>query len=249
MRIRIKSTAMAVVLAFVLAAGARAQAGFEACGTLVSTASCTPIFEFDAGAGYMVLMNYGSFQVGDRVHVVGSLQSCSTACSSGTCLFGNTIDSCAPCNCTSLCFGTSPAVACPCGNSGGPINGCGNSVDAFGAELSVWGGASLSDDETVIAAWRMPSSVSVFFQGTSSVDNVFGDGKLCIGGTLLRIATRTNVNGACKYPNLGEPRLALMGNVTSPGTRYYQLWYRDDAAFCSTATFNFSNALRIDWAL
>jgi hypothetical protein len=249
MHMRIRHRALTFVLPILLAAAAGAQANFEACGTLVSTAACSPLFEFDAGGGYVVLTNYGSFQVGDRVHVLGSLQSCRTTCLTGACLLGNTIDSCAPCHCTPLCFGTSQTVACPCGNPGGPINGCGNSVDAFGAELSALGGASLSEDEMVIVAWRMPSSVSVLFQGTSSVESAFGDGKLCTGGSLLRIATRTNVNGACKYPILGEPRLALVGQVTTPGSRYYQLWYRDDAVFCTGATFNLSNAIRIDWAL
>ena len=243
------TTVSTFVLFLTLTATARAQAGFEACGTLVSTTACTPLFELDAGAGQMVLANYGSFQVGDRVHVVGTLQPCETACLTGVCLFANTIDSCAPCNCTPTCFGTSPAVACPCGNTGGPINGCGNSVDAFGAELSAFGGASLSEDEMVIAAWRMPSSAAVVFQGTTNAESAFGDGKLCTGGSLIRIATRTNVNGACKYPVLGEPRLAFVGNVTSPGTRVYQIWYRDEASFCTSDTFNLSNALRIDWAL
>lgn len=91
----------------------------------------------------------------------------------------------------------------------------------------------------LIVAWRMPSSASVLFQGTTSVESAFGDRKLCTGGSLIRVATRTNVNGSCRYPVLDEPRLALVG----------QVWYRDDAAFCTSEAFNLSNGLRIDWAL
>jgi hypothetical protein len=29
--------------------------------------------------------------------------------------------------------------------------------------------------------------------------------------------------------------------------RYYQLWYRDDPAFCSNAGFNLTNALSLTW--
>jgi hypothetical protein len=34
----------------------------------------------------------------------------------------------------------------------------------------------------------------------------------------------------------------------SPEARHYQVRYRDPAAHCGPATFNFSAALRIEWA-
>jgi hypothetical protein len=31
------------------------------------------------------------------------------------------------------------------------------------------------------------------------------------------------------------------------GVRYYQGYYRNNAAFCTSATWNFSNAMRFTW--
>lgn len=37
------------------------------------------------------------------------------------------------------------------------------------------------------------------------------------------------------------------GQVYAPGWRYYQLWYRNSAAFCTSATFNLSNGFALEW--
>ena len=42
---------LTIILLLALTATARAQANFESCGTLVGTAACTPLFEFDSGRG------------------------------------------------------------------------------------------------------------------------------------------------------------------------------------------------------
>jgi hypothetical protein len=47
----------------------------------------------------------------------------------------------------------------------------------------------------------------------------------------------------------GDLPLAQLGQVQySPEARHYQVRYRDPAAHCGPATFNFSAALRIEWA-
>jgi hypothetical protein len=35
--------------------------------------------------------------------------------------------------------------------------------------------------------------------------------------------------------------------IAAPGSRYYQVWYRNAAAFCTTGTFNLTNGLQLDW--
>jgi len=40
----------------------------------------------------------------------------------------------------------------------------------------------------------------------------------------------------------------IKGNITSPGTRTYQVWYRNAAAFCTPSTFNLSNGWELIWA-
>ncbi|MBL8862911.1 MAG: hypothetical protein JNK02_13015, partial [Planctomycetes bacterium] len=39
------------------------------------------------------------------------------------------------------------------------------------------------------------------------------------------------------------------GSVPPAGaTRYYQVWYRDPANYCTTFTFNLTNGVRVVWA-
>jgi hypothetical protein len=40
----------------------------------------------------------------------------------------------------------------------------------------------------------------------------------------------------------------LKGNIGAPGLRMYQVWYRNaNPTFCSSATFNLSNGLEVNW--
>ncbi|MFQ5806726.1 MAG: hypothetical protein ACE5I3_09775 [Phycisphaerae bacterium] len=69
---------------------------FEDCGLLIQGVECV-LFQADSGGVY-VLDNYGSFEVGDRVHVAGVLDPyCITFCMQGDgCILDNTIG---PCEC------------------------------------------------------------------------------------------------------------------------------------------------------
>ncbi len=73
--------ALAGRLAVAQSDGTTTQPGssdFDACGTLVRTQDCVL---FDGGGGLYYLSDYGRFQVGDAVRVVGSLDdSCVTIC-------------------------------------------------------------------------------------------------------------------------------------------------------------------------
>jgi hypothetical protein len=51
------------------------------------------------------------------------------------------------------------------------------------------------------------------------------------------------------YPFGALPTVSVRGGVAAPGTRTYQGWYRNAAAFCTTATFNLTNGLEIIWIL
>ena len=63
----------------------------------------------------------------------------------------------------------------------------------------------------------------------------------------MRLGTKTNVAGASTYPGTADPRISVRGMVTAPGTRTYQIWYRNAAAFCSVSTFNLSNGAQATW--
>jgi hypothetical protein len=155
---------------------------------------------------------------------------------------------------TAFCFGdgtlTDHTTPCPCGNNGAAGNGCANSVNPAGANLTTSG--STSTDNVWLLGSGMPAAVScIYLQGTGLDDAIFGDGVRCAGGTLLRLRTKANVGGASSFPDSTETvTLSQRGGVTvgSGDTRYYQTYYRNSAAlFCPPETFNVTNGMRIIW--
>jgi hypothetical protein len=152
---------------------------------------------------------------------------------------------------TPFCFGDGTGTACPCGNAGLAGNGCASSVNANGGNLAVSGLASLAADGIVLSGSGLPNSSALYFQGTlrqsGGAGALFGDGLRCAGGTVVRLGTKANVAGASQYPAAGDLTVSQKGLVTLPGTRTYQIWYRNAAAFCTASTFNLTNGFEINW--
>lgn len=148
------------------------------------------------------------------------------------------------------CFGDGSTTACPCGNSGAPGNGCANSVVSTGANLSATGTPSIGSGSITLSSRGMPGTTScLFFQGTSATASVFGDGLRCAGGSVVRLGIKQATSGNAQYPGPGDPSVATQGLVTSPGDRFYQVWYRNSAAFCTPSGFNLTNGVRVSWTL
>jgi hypothetical protein len=155
---------------------------------------------------------------------------------------------------SAFCFGdgtlTDHTTPCPCANNGAAGNGCANSVNPAGANLTASG--NTASDTIVLAGSGMPATVScIYLQGDALDDIVFGDGTRCTGGNLIRLRTRANVGGASTFPDSTDTvTLSQRGGVT-PGsgvTRYYQTYYRNSAAaFCPPETFNVTNGWDIIW--
>ena len=61
------------------------------------------------------------------------------------------------------------------------------------------------------------------------------------------VARRTGVEQPCDA--VFDPSVSVKGLITAPGTRTYQVWYRNAAAFCTASTFNLSNGVSIVWHL
>ncbi len=153
---------------------------------------------------------------------------------------------------TTFCFGDGSGTACPCGNASAPGagEGCLSSL-GVGGRITAAGSASLSNDTVVLTGSQMPNSFALYFQGTSRQNggqgSVFGDGLRCAGGSIQRLGTKNNAGGTSQYPAAGDPPVSVRGLVTGPGTRTYQCWYRNAAAFCLPATFNLSNGVELNW--
>ncbi len=173
---------------------------------------------------------------------------------SGTSLDGNSNgipDECES-SVTPYCFGDGSGVACPCGNSGSAGNGCASSVNANGGNLMGTGTASVSNDSLLLIGSGMPNSSALYFQGTTQsgggAGTVFGDGKRCASGTVIRLGTKTNSVGQSTYPEILDQPISIRGGITfGPQTRTYQVWYRNAASFCTADTFNLTNGVSVVW--
>jgi hypothetical protein len=97
----------------------------------------------------------------------------------------------------------------------------------------------------------MTDATALFVQGTTTVamgaGRALGDGLTCTGGALVRLKTQTIASGGASYPGAGDSAVSTSGLVQAPGTRTYQVMYRDVAAYCTPDTFNFTNAVQVGW--
>jgi hypothetical protein len=152
---------------------------------------------------------------------------------------------------TSYCGGST--VVCPCANSGSAGRGCENSSSTGGALCQAFGTPSVSTDEVFLVSYGTGATVPVlFFQGESLLGGgaglPFGDGVRCVGTNIQRLGVKIAVGGYAEYGSGSDTPISVQGAVVIiGGTRYYQAWYRDSAAYCTAGTFNVSNAVEINW--
>ncbi|MBK7875617.1 MAG: choice-of-anchor B family protein [Planctomycetes bacterium] len=150
-----------------------------------------------------------------------------------------------------FCAGDGSGAACPCGNHGASGAGCTNSLGR-GAQLAASGGASIANDTLVLSASEMPANgTMIFLQGDvadgAGLGLALGDGLRCVTGSVVRLGTKQNAGGAAQFPAPGDAALHVAGGATPGATRYYQAWYRNAASWCTSATFNWSNAVAVGW--
>jgi len=157
----------------------------------------------------------------------------------------------------SICSGdgtaTDHTTPCPCGNTGAVGNGCAHSFDPSGANLT-YSGSSILDTMVLESSFTPSSSFTLFMQHDTAGDQIFHDGVLCAGGTLVRLRGRNAVTGAASFPNSNfandSMTLAQRGLVI-PGSgvrRFYSAFYRNaSTTFCPPATANVTNGLQVDW--
>lgn len=154
---------------------------------------------------------------------------------------------------TSYCAGI--GNLCPCGNGGTGGAGCENS-HGTGGLLTATGLPSVTLDSVTLTATGLPTTATIlFFQANNQLGNgagvQFGDGLRCAGGALVRLKVKIASGGTSSYGfGVGaDIPIAIRGQIPLVGgTFFYQGWYRDTAAFCTSDAFNLTNGLRIDWA-
>jgi hypothetical protein len=127
-------------------------------------------------------------------------------------------------------------------------------VNAAGASLVGSGFHRGTTDTFVLTASGVPLFTSgLFFQGTAQANSgagvLFGDGLLCVGGTLIRLAVKAAQGTTINYPAAGDPLISAVGGIGPNGAlRTYQVWYRDaNLSFCTPSVFNLTNGLYVVW--
>jgi len=165
---------------------------------------------------------------------------------------------------TGICNpGQAGVISCPCSNPpAGAERGCNNSSATGGARLTALGDAYLSADTLSFTTYgEKPTALSIVWQGPtfSSTGVVFGQGVRCVTGTLKRLYYKNALNGSITAPDTGSgdptisARSATLGvPITAGQSRYYFVSYRDPVILggCpSVATFNDTQAGRVDWSL
>lgn len=150
------------------------------------------------------------------------------------------------------CLGDGTGASCPCGNVGGAGRGCATSFGP-GARLSSVGAASVTNDALVMSVEGVSNTTVTFVQGSQAgaagAGAAFGDGLRCATGTVIRLGQKQAVGQFATYPETGDASISSRGAIPSHGgTRIYQVWFRNAAAFCTPATFNWSNGLAVTWA-
>jgi hypothetical protein len=99
-------------------------------------------------------------------------------------------------------------------------------------------------------AYLPPNVHCLLFEGPVGAAYTFGDGVRCIGSPTVRFPMRTaDATGATGFgAAYGDTPISVVGGVPGYGGIYgYQVWYRDPAAFCTAATTNLTNAIKVTW--
>lgn len=151
-----------------------------------------------------------------------------------------------------LCVGDGTGASCPCANHSaqGHGEGCASSL-GVGGFLRAEGAPSVAHDTLALQAVQMPNATAIYLQASASANGglgiALGDGLACVDGALVRLGSAANVFGASQYPSGGQPSVSVRGGASAGATFTYQVWYRNAASFCTSATFNLTNGLRLTW--
>lgn len=99
----------------------------------------------------------------------------------------------------------------------------------------------------------MPTTAmgTIFLKGDqfATAGIVCGDGLRCVDGQIIRLGTKQNSGGSAQFPGPGDASISVRGG-TLPGSgevAYYQTVFRNAASFCTPATFNITNGIRVVW--
>jgi hypothetical protein len=146
----------------------------------------------------------------------------------------------------SFCDGADGSLAsCPCANPGAPESGCDIAQATGGVELTVVSQQTSPTNQAVLMGAgyppaSAPTAIVIRAPGLDPASPVaFGDGLRCVSVPLVRLGAATAGGGTSTH---------TFGHATTPGTYYYQLWFRNTpASYCTPAAYNLSNGRVLSW--
>ncbi len=95
----------------------------------------------------------------------------------------------------------------------------------FPARINASGSPSLTHDNLELTASNVPDGLGLFFYANQGGQSLFGNGLLCISGPFTRLQPIFATGGTATLSlTLGA------AGITTPGSRYFQYWFRDAAA-------------------
>ncbi len=149
---------------------------------------------------------------------------------------------------TNFCFGDGTGPNCPCGNFGGPGEGCLNSGTTGGASLTGAGAASISNDSFSLSVSGVPGAKpGLVLRGANQTAGVLaGNGVLCTSGNTARSQVQITVGGSTVFTNFQGSGFGASSYGIGVPTNY-QFWYRDPTGFPCGGTFNFTNGVSTVW--
>ncbi|MCY2961360.1 MAG: hypothetical protein NTY35_14450 [Planctomycetota bacterium] len=137
----------------------------------------------------------------------------------------------------------------PCGNDS-PGTGCRNST-GVGATLDGVGTTSVTTDDLQMSAASMPAGTStLFFGGPNQTQTPFGDGLRCVASPTYRLELKTaSATGTATYgPGIGADLCTNFSQCMAAGSTFnFQVWYRNAAMYCTSATFNLTNGVTVTY--
>ena len=103
-----------------------------------------------------------------------------------------------------------------------------NSAFNDGARMGWAGSGGIAANDTVVTVSQCPDSFGMFFFG-STPDLVipFGNGALCVGGSLSRLLPVSKAAGNVNSYALDFTGAGPEAGIVSGDTRYFQYWFRD----------------------
>jgi hypothetical protein len=144
---------------------------------------------------------------------------------------------------TNYCFGDGLSGWCPCANMSGEGRGCRN-TSGEGARFRTGGFPEVGRFIDLYLDGVPAGAPCVLVAGTLRDPLAFHDGLLCVGPPYRRLATLTAGPDGCVDQSV---LLSALSGANVGDTKYYQIWYADDAFSTCGQGSNFSNAVQLEW--